>query len=204
MGSDSTYPKPLEQLITLFRRLPGIGRRTAERLALSLLDWSEGDLIQFGQVVGTLRERVLTCSVCGNLSDAELCRICAAHNRDRSVICVVEHAAQIAVIENSARYRGLYHVLGGKLMPLEGKGPEDLRVEELRERLADGTVKELIIATSPDVEGEATAHFVAEEFAETGVTVSRIASGVPVGSDLSFADSATMAIAIDGRRLMTD
>jgi len=200
MPINSPYPEPVEAMVATFRRLPGIGKRTAERLALALLEWPEEDLRRFGAGIAAFRERVLFCETCGNLADDRLCRICAAPNRDQELICVVEHASQIPVIESAGCYRGLYHVLGGRIVPLDGKGPEDLRIEELRRRLDAGAVQELILATSPDVEGEATAHFIAAEFAAHGVRTTRIAAGVPVGADLSFADSATMAMAMGGRR----
>jgi recombination protein RecR len=200
MPQQSGYPKALQRLIELFGRLPGIGKRTAERLALAVLEWPDEHLQRFGDELVHLKERVTFCTVCGNFAETELCAICQSVDRQQDTICVVEHAAQIAVIEDCGSYRGLYHVLGGKLVPLDGKGPEDLRVEELRTRLAQGDVKEVIVATSPDVEGEATAHFLAEEFSDLPVSFSRIAAGVPVGADLSYADAATMAMAMGGRR----
>lgn len=198
--ASSAYPKALESLVTVLRRLPGIGRRSAERLALAMLEWPESDLHRLGDDIANLRRRVLFCTVCGNLADSAICRICAAPNRDQATICVVEYATQIPVIEGAGCFRGLYHVLGGRLLPLEGRGPEQLRVRELRERLETGLVHELILATSPDVEGEATAHFLASEFATCCARISRIALGVPVGADLCFADAATIAMAMGGRR----
>lgn len=200
MGSAAAYPEALQRVASYLRRLPGVGSRTAERHALALLNWPDEVLRNFGDELAHLHERVRFCRVCGNLSDQEECAICLSTARQRDVICVVEHAAQIPVIEASGFFHGLYHVLGGRIVPLEGKGPDDLRIEELRERLADGQVTELIIATSPDVEGEATAHFLAQEFSSLPLTVSRIAAGVPVGSDLSYADGATLAMAFGGRR----
>ena len=200
MSAESGYPAEIQRVMELFSRLPGIGKRTAERLTFAVLEWPEDQIRRFGEELSHLRERVAYCSQCGNFSEDDLCAICMSTDRQRDVICVVEHATEIPVIENSGSFRGLYHVLGGKLVPLEGKGPETLRITELRERLQNGGVGELIVATSPDVEGEATAHFLAEEFADLPVTVSRIAAGVPVGSDLSYADAATMARALGGRR----
>lgn len=182
------------------QRLPGIGARTAERLALSLLDWPVEHLERFGAELATLRSRVVMCSQCGNLAEGDLCAICRDRRRDTQVICVVEQANQIPVIERSGGFHGLYHVLGGRLMPLEGRGPEQLRLQELKGRLETGEVRELILATSSDVEGEATAAYINEEFAEAGVDISRIAAGVPVGADLSYADAATVAMALSSRR----
>jgi recombination protein RecR len=187
-------------LIRHFRRLPGIGRRTAERLALALLDWRDEELRLFGDEIAALRERIVDCQTCGNLSDGPSCAICRAANRDTEKVCVVELAAQIPMIESSGSYRGLYHVLGGRIVPLEGKGPEDLRIDELHKRVEGGAVQELILATSPDVEGEATASFLAAEFEKYAIRITRIASGVPVGADLSYADAATLAMAIHARR----
>ncbi|MCK5801635.1 MAG: recombination protein RecR [Lentisphaeria bacterium] len=200
MSESTSHPIALQRLISHLRRLPGVGVRSAERMALAMLDWPDDVLATFSREVGALRENVRSCTICGNLSDTEFCLVCRANDRRRDIICVVETVSQIIVLEKTGGYRGLYHVLGGRLAPLEGHGPEDLRIAELRARLTDGTVKELILATSSDVEGEATAHFVAAEFADSPVLVTRIASGVPVGADLSYADPATLIMALGGRR----
>jgi recombination protein RecR len=200
MSITSSMPTALQSLAEKLARLPGVGKRTAERLSLALLEWPEEQLSALGEDLRQLRQRIKPCACCGNYSEQALCRICLSANRRQDLVCVVENASQIAVIENSNAYRGLYHVLGGKLSPLNGKGPADLRIEELRQRLSDGQVSELIIATSPDLEGEATAHFLAEEFRGLPVTISRIASGIPAGADLSYADAATLNLALNGRR----
>lgn len=197
-----TYPLTIQRLISYFSKLPGIGKRTAERLAMAALSWNDSDLQGFSEVLSTLKQNIRPCACCGNLSEESLCPICQAPNRNQGLICVVEQPSQILVIENAGCYQGLYHVLGGKLAPLSGKGPETLRIKELKDRLAAGQVTELILATSPDVEGEATAHFLASECAGFGVTISRIASGVPVGADLNYADPATLSIAIHTRRTL--
>ena len=194
------YPQALESIIHLLGRLPGIGRRTAERLALAMMDWPEERLEDLGKRLQTLHQSVTTCKSCGNLADAELCRICSDPNRDQHLVCIVEDAAQIPVFERSRSFRGLYHVLGGRLLPLEGKGPEQLRIRELEDRLQTGEITELIIATGSDVEGEATASYLRELLRRENLTVSRIAFGVPVGADLSYADPATIAMAINTRR----
>ena len=204
MTFDSAYPKPLEALINIFRRLPGIGQRNAERLALALLQWPEEELQRFGRGIATLKERICFCEICGNLADSKVCHICSSSSRNHSEICVVEQASQILTIEKSASYHGLYHVLGGRIVPLQGKGPDDLRINELRQRVQGDEVRELILATSPDVEGEATANFIAAEFEALPIRITRIAAGVPVGSDLSFADAATMAMALRGRRSLRE
>ena len=193
-------PKALQHLAEKLNRLPGIGKRTAERLALALLEWPEDQLAALGEDLQKLRQRIKPCTCCGNYSEQELCQFCSSANRQQNLICVVETASQIAVIENSNAYRGLYHVLGGKLSPLTGKGPDDLRIRELRERLQNNSVSELILATSPDLEGEATAHFLAEEFRDLPILITRIASGIPAGADLSYADAATLNLALNGRR----
>jgi recombination protein RecR len=198
----TAYPASLQRLIGFLSRLPGIGRRTAERLALALLEWPEEDLAHFGQQVARLRQDVKACSVCGNLSDGDRCAICCHPGRQADIVCVVETAAQIAVFEKSGGFRGLYHVLGGRISPLQGRGPEDLAIPSLRQRLEQGGIQELILATSPDVEGEATAAYLAAELGAPGLRITRIACGVPVGSDLSYADAATLASALGGRRIL--
>ena len=197
-----TYPSSIQRLIAYFTKMPGVGRRSAERLAMSMLKWSGPDLAGFAEVLANLKMTIRPCKVCGNLAEGDLCELCQDMTRQRDVICVVEQPSQILTIENSGCFRGMYHVLGGRLAPLSGKGPSDLRIGELHRRASEGGVRELIIATSPDVEGEATAHYLAREFGALGLTVSRIASGVPVGTDLNYADAATLSIAISARRRM--
>ncbi len=200
MASTATYPPALEELIFSLRRLPGIGPRTAERLALAMLDWPPQELELFGARISGLRARLRFCDVCGNLAEGPLCRVCSDPRRDPAVVCVVEQAGQIPVFERAGCFRGFYHVLGGRIEPLEGKGPGDLRIAALRKRLEEGKVRELILATSPDVEGEATAAYLADAFKALPVTITRLASGLPVGADLGFADSATIAVALNARR----
>ncbi|NLZ62210.1 MAG: recombination protein RecR [Lentisphaerae bacterium] len=200
MPNFRSLPAPLQNLTEALSRLPGVGKRTAERLTLALLEWPEEQLCSLGENLIQLRQRIHPCRQCGNYSEDELCGICTSPQRQNNIICVVETAAQIRVIENSGSYHGLYHVLGGRLSPLNGKGPEDLRLPELRTRLQTGSVSELILATSPDVDGEATAHFLTQEFASLPLTISRIASGIPAGADLSYADAATLSMALSGRR----
>ena len=195
------YPEPVLALVALLKRLPGIGARTAERLTLALLDWDEATLRDLGERLTTLKASIHPCRQCGNLAVDELCGLCQNPRRDRQVVCVVEQARQIPVIEKCGRFHGLYHVLGGRLAPLDGVEAEDLRIESLFRRLAEQPVREVILATSPDVEGEATASYLAAELRQRGPwRLSRIALGVPVGADLSFADAATMAMALDSRR----
>jgi recombination protein RecR len=202
MFETKIYPQALLELIATLRRLPGIGNRTAERLALAILDWPAERLEMFGKQLTTLKERIHPCRICGNLADADECRICSDPRRDRGLICVVEQATQIQAIEGSGSFTGVYHVLGGRIVPLDGKGPDDLRLQELLDRAASEEVRELILATSPDVEGEATAAYIARELTGKNLKITRIAAGVPVGADLSFADAATMAMAMNARHPM--
>ena len=200
MSERSSYPASLNRLIDSLACLPGIGRKTAERLSVSLLDWPDEQLLDFGQQLQNLHQNVRYCTCCGNFAEAELCPLCLSPNRQRHLLCVVEQPTQIPVFENACCYQGLYHVLGGKLSPLNGRGPESLRLAELHKRLENGEVKEMILATSSDVEGEATAHFLAAEFAREGLPITRLAAGIPAGADLAYADGATLALAMSGRR----
>jgi recombination protein RecR len=192
----------IEQLITEFGRLPGIGRKTAQRLSYHLLKAPEEEARQLSRAIDRVVEEITACSRCGNLSDEDPCEFCADPGRDRSSVCVVEEASDITAIEKSGHFDGLYHVLGGRLSPLDGVGPEDLKVQELVERLRDG-VEEVIIATNPSVEGEATATYLHRLISRMeGVRVTRLARGLPVGGDLEYADGVTIAEAFSGRREM--
>lgn len=195
------FPEPLEQLAHQLGHLPGIGKRTAERLAFAMLDWDEGELRQLGGDIAELKSRVHPCQTCGNLADADLCWICRNPRRNEEVICVVEQARQIPPFEKCGRFQGRYHVLGGRLAPLDGIDVDDLNLASLYRRIEAGDVEEVILATSPDVEGEATAGYLTAQLRERfELKISRIALGVPPGADLTFADVATMAIALDTRR----
>lgn len=193
-------PIALEQLIAHLSKLPGIGKQTATRYANELMKWEDKDLAVLGDEISHLHERVLYCPVCGNYTDGGPCVICSSPQRDASQICVVESPSQIAVFEQTNCYNGLYHVLGGKFSPLSGVGPEQLRCAQLRERLATGQVRELILATSADVEGEATAHFLANEFRGSGISITRLAIGIAAGCDLTYAGASSVAQALSGRR----
>lgn len=192
----------IEELITEFGRLPGVGRKTAQRLAYHLLKTSEEDARRLARAVIRVVEEVEACSRCGNLSDSDPCELCADARRDSSRVCVVEEASDITAIEKSGHFDGLYHVLGGRLSPLEGIGPDDLNISALLTRLRDG-IGEVIIATNPSVEGEATATYLHRLMGEMeGVRVTRLARGLPVGGDLEYADGVTIAEAFSGRREM--
>lgn len=194
------YPEALEELAQLLKGLPGIGRRSSERMALALLDWQQEKLDALAGNLHELKERVTYCPECGNLAeDGGKCAICASFSRDPGVICVVEDAGQIANIEKTGMYRGVYHVLGGKLSPLSGRGPDALNIAALQRRIAANRIGELIIALSSDVEGRATAVYLADLFRDAGLRITRLASGLPAGSNISYADPETIAAAFSGR-----
>ena len=192
--------EPLAKLIHHFSKLPGIGAKTAMRLAFHVIKMDEDAVKQFAEDMQAAKAGISTCKTCGNLTDKEICHICADTRRDASLICVVEDFKDVLAFERAGEYRGLYHVLGGVLSPLEGTGPEDLNLKSLIMRLKDDTVKEIILATNPDVKGEATAVYIQKLIAPIGVRVSRIAHGVPVGGDLEYTDEVTLQKALEGRR----
>lgn len=195
------YPEAIEELADALGRLPGIGKRTAERLALALLEWPAENVQQLGRQLQELPDRIRHCDACGNLAEEALCRICRDPRRDSHTLCVVETARAVPVIEKTGRFRGLYHVLGGKLAPLDGVSADDLNLKGLYQRIGDLGVQEVILATGPDVEGEATAAYIQDELrGKFAVRLTRIARGLPVGADLSYADAATMALALESRR----
>ena len=197
-------PEPLERLVARLLRLPGIGRRGAQRIAFHLAGAPADDVRALAEAIAVLPETLSPCTACGNIAGAELCPVCADPRRDRAVLCVVELAENLAAVERTAAYRGLYHVLGGAISPLRGVGPGDLAVDALLARLATGEVREVILATNPTVEGEATAHYLARLIAPAGVRVTRPATGLPVGGELDFIDQATLARALEGRRGFDD
>lgn len=189
----------IDDLAREFTRLPGIGRKTAYRLTHYLLKIPPEEACRLAQAIETVAERVRHCSICGNLGETDPCDYCTSANRDRSTVCVVEEASDITAIEASGGYKGLYHVLGGRLSPLDGVGPDELNIESLLARLT-GAVREVIVATNPSVEGEATATYLQKVLAPRGVDVTRLARGLPVGGDLEYADGVTIAQALAGRR----
>jgi recombination protein RecR len=192
--------KLLQDAVAEFAKLPGIGRRTALRLTMHLLKMEQASVEQMVESIARFRREVRHCELCNNLSDAPRCPICENPERDHSTICVVEQVGDLMSIENTRQYRGLYHVLGGVISPMDKIGPEQLHVRELMQRLASGEVEEVILATNPDVEGETTATYLARTINPLGVTVSRLASGLPVGGDLEYADEVTLGRAIEARR----
>ncbi|WP_067832470.1 recombination mediator RecR [Actinomadura kijaniata] len=196
------YEGVVQNLIDELGRLPGVGPKSAQRIAFHLLAADPADVERLGRALKEVKEKVRFCGTCGNVAEEEQCRICRDPRRDPSVICVVEESKDVVAIEKTREFRGRYHVLGGAISPIEGVGPEDLRIRELMARLADGTVTELILATDPNLEGEATATYLARLVKPMGLTVTRLASGLPVGGDLEYADEVTLGRAFEGRRLL--
>lgn len=194
------FAEPIERLISELKRLPGIGQKTAQRLAFHLLRAAKDEALALAEAIRVAKETIRLCSVCGNITDADPCLYCTAPSRHRRTICVVEEPHNILPIEKTRQYNGLYHVLGGALRPLEGVGPEQLRIKGLIERLKGGQVEEIIIATNPNAEGEATAVYLSKLIKPLGIRVTRIGVGIPVGSDLEYADEVTMSKAMEGRR----
>jgi len=192
----------IARLVEEFRRLPGIGPKSAQRLAFHILNLPKGDATRLAQAIVEAKEKIRFCSVCCNITEADPCRLCSDPRRDCSVICAVERPGDAALIERGGKYRGLYHILHGSISPLDGVGPDDIRIKELLARLKDKSVGEVIVATNPNTNGEATALYIREVVKPLGVNVTRIAQGVPVGSDLEFADTSTLAHALEGRREM--
>lgn len=198
----ATTVEPIARLIEELARLPGIGPKTAQRLTFFLLRQPKDAVQRLAEALVHMKEQTMLCSTCLNLTDADPCPVCRDGRRDASMICVVEEPLDILAVERSREYRGHYHVLHGAISPIEGVGPDDLKIPELLRRLGDGRVEEVILATNPNVEGEATATYLARLLRPLGVKVSRIARGLPAGGDLEYADDVTLASALEGRRLM--
>ena len=196
------YEGVVQDLIDELGRLPGVGPKSAQRIAFHLLQADEGDVRRLVSALTEVKARVRFCHVCGNVAEDELCRICRDPRREVSVLCVVEEPKDVVAIERTREFRGRYHVLGGAISPIEGVGPDDLRVRELMGRLASGDVTEIILATDPNLEGEATATYLARLLKPMGLRVTRLASGLPVGGDLEYADEVTLGRAFEGRRLI--
>jgi recombination protein RecR len=194
------YEGAVQDLIDELGRLPGIGPKSAQRIAFHLLQADSDDVTRLVTALTEVKAKVRFCEVCGNVAEAERCRICADPRRDQTSICVVEEPKDVVAIERTREFRGTYHVLGGAISPIDGIGPDDLRVRELMPRLASGEVQEVIIATDPNLEGEATATYLTRLLRDVGVTVTRLASGLPVGGDLEYADEVTLGRAFEGRR----
>ncbi len=192
--------EPIRKFVDEIVKLPGIGRKTATRLAFYILKMPSEEVHSLSKSIADLKDRIRFCSACFNITDSELCQICSDQGRDKKMICVVEEPSNIIPIEQSSSYRGLYHVLMGSISPIQGVGPDELKIKELIGRLESKEVSEVIIATNPNVEGEATAVYLSRLIKPLGIKVSRIAVGLPVGSDLEYTDEVTMSKALDGRR----
>jgi recombination protein RecR len=196
------HEAPIQDLIDELSRLPGIGPKSAQRLAFHLVKAAPDEAKRLAEVIVRAKERISFCGECGNVAEGELCRICRDEGRDRTVLCVVEEPKDVSTVERAGIIKGRYHVLGGAISPLDGIGPEDLRVQELLDRVERDGVVEVIIATNPNLEGNATAMYVAAMLKPAGVRVTRLASGLPVGGDLEYADEVTLSQALEGRREM--
>ncbi len=194
------YEGIVQDLIDQFGRLPGIGPKSAQRIAFYVLQADDEQIAELSRTLAVVKQRVSFCRRCGNIAEGELCRICSDPRRDDHVICVVEEPKDVVAVERTREFRGRYHVLGGAISPIDGVGPDDLRIRELMARLANEEVTELILATDPNLEGEATATYLTRLVAGMGMTVTRLASGLPVGGDLEYADEVTLGRAFEGRR----
>ncbi|PTM56953.1 recombination mediator RecR [Desmospora activa] len=193
-------PEPISKLIEGFMRLPGIGPKTAQRLAFHVLVMEEEDVLDLAKALARAKRDLRQCRICSNITDQDVCNVCADKNRDRSVICVVQDPRDVIAMERTKEYNGLYHVLNGAISPIEGIGPDELSIPQLLKRLEDETVAELILATNPNIEGEATAMYLQRLVKPVGLKVTRIAHGLPVGGDLEYADEVTLTKALEGRR----
>ncbi len=196
----SFYAAPIAKLIDELSKLPGVGNKTAQRLAFHILNMSVEDVEQLSTSITSAKRNIKYCKVCCNITDSEVCSICSNSKRDSSVICVVEDPKDVVAMEKTREYKGLYHVLNGAISPMEGIGPEEIRIKELLKRIADNEIKEIILATNPNIEGEATAMYISRLLKPVGIKVTRIAHGVPVGGDLEYADEVTLMKALEGRR----
>jgi recombination protein RecR len=197
------YEGIVQDLIDEFGKLPGIGPKSAQRIAFFVVQNENYDPTRLSDLLETIRDKVRFCHICGMISDSDTCGICSDARRNPSMICVVEEAKDVLAIERTREFRGYYHVLGGAISPIDGIGPDDLRISALMTRLSDSTVTEVIIATDPNVEGEATATYLSRLLVQPGLTVSRLASGLPVGGDLEYADEITLGRAFEGRRVVS-
>ena len=197
------YEGVIQELIDELGRLPGVGPKSAQRIAFYLLQADEDQAKRLAEVLTEVKERVRFCEKCGNVAEADLCNICRDPRRSKASICVVEESKDVQAIERTREFKGLYHVLGGAISPIEGIGPDNLRIKELVARLADPEIKEIIIATDPNLEGEATATYLTPMLSPMGITISRLASGLPVGGDLEYADEITLGRAFEGRRTVS-
>ncbi|MFS0821068.1 recombination mediator RecR [Bacillus sp. 1P02SD] len=194
------YPEPISKLIDSFMKLPGIGPKTAVRLAFFVLNMKEDVVLDFAKALVNAKRNLTYCSNCGHITDRDPCYICEDERRDKTIICVLQDPKDVIAMEKMKEYNGLYHVLHGAISPMDGIGPEDIKIPELLKRLQDDTVQEIILATNPNIEGEATAMYISRLLKPTGIKITRIAHGLPVGGDLEYADEVTLSKALEGRR----
>lgn len=194
------FPKPISKLIEEFSKLPGVGKKTAQRLAFYVLNMKKEEALSLANAIVNAKRDIKYCSICGNLTDRDPCLICSNKRRDETLICVVEDPKDIVAMERTKEFKGLYHVLHGSISPMEGIGPEDIRIRELLIRIKNCPVKEVILATNPTIEGEATAMYISKLIKPMGIKTTRIAHGIPVGGDLEYADEVTLSKALEGRR----
>ncbi len=196
----SFYATPVARLIEEFEKLPGIGHKTAQRLAFHVLDLPADKVEGLANAIKEAKFKTKYCSICSNLTDVDPCSVCSGATRDRSVICVVEDSRDVVAMEKTREFKGLYHVLHGAISPMEGIGPEDIKIKELLARVGEGNIREVIIATNPNIEGEATAMYISKLLKPLGIKTTRIAHGIPVGGDIEYADEVTLAKSLEGRR----
>lgn len=196
----SFYAAPIAKLIDELSKLPGVGNKTAQRLAFHILNMSQEEVEQLSSSITNAKKNVRYCQVCCNITDSDTCSICSSPKRDSGLICVVEDPKDVVAMEKTREYKGLYHVLNGAISPMEGIGPEEIRIKELLRRVAENDIREIILATNPNIEGEATAMYISRLLKPAGIKVTRIAHGVPVGGDLEYADEVTLMKALEGRR----
>lgn len=196
----SFYAAPIAKLIDELSKLPGVGNKTAQRLAFHILNMSVEDVEQLSKSITSAKRDIRYCRVCYNITDSDVCNICSSPKRNSSMICVVEDPKDVVAMEKTREYKGLYHVLNGAISPMEGIGPEEIRIKELLKRVADNEIEEIILATNPNIEGEATAMYISRLLKPAGIKVTRIAHGIPVGGDLEYADEVTLMKALEGRR----
>lgn len=194
------YPEPISKLIDSFTKLPGIGPKTAVRLAFYVIDMNEDDVVDFSKALVNAKRELSYCTICGHITDQEICSVCSDQSRDESVVCVVEDSKDVIAMEKMKEFNGTYHVLHGSISPMDGIGPEDINVPDLISRLKDEKIKEVILATNPNIEGEATAMYISRLVKPSGIITTRIAHGLPMGGDLEYADEVTLAKSLEGRR----
>ncbi|RKD28804.1 recombination mediator RecR [Thermohalobacter berrensis] len=194
------FASPVARLIEEFSKLPGVGKKTAQRLAFYVLNMDKNEAVSLANAIVNAKEKIKYCNICSNLTDGDICYICRDKRRDQTTICVVEDPRDIIAMEKTKEYKGLYHVLHGSISPMDGIGPEDIRIKELLHRIQGSDVKEVILATNPTIEGEATAMYISKLLKPMGIKTTRIAHGIPVGGDLEYADEVTLSRALEGRR----